>query len=89
MKTRVMGLHIPGYHLLIASVNKFAKDDCVTLSLSVSFVFLLSIIPFSTLSILIFDFIKGFFVNNAALSGNISEVLAEEINHIIPFVSKG
>ena len=84
-----MRLHIPGYHLLVASVNKFAKDDCVTLSLSISFVFLLSIIPFSTLSILIFDFIKGFFIANAAWSSNISEVLAEEINHIIPFVSKG
>ena len=88
MKTRVMRLQIPGYHLFVASVNKFIKDDCVTLSLSVSFVFLLSIIPFSTLSILIFDLIKGFFIHNAAWANNISEVLAEEINHIIPFVSK-
>ncbi len=71
-----------------AALNKFDKDDCVTLSLSVSFVFLLSIIPFSTLSILIFDLIKGFFIANSAFSGNISEVLAEEINHIIPFVTK-
>ena len=60
----------------------------MTLSLSVSFVFLLSIIPFSTLSILIFDFIKGYFITNAAWASNISEILAEEINHIIPFVSK-
>ena len=88
MKTRVMRHHIPGYHLLVASVNKFVKDDCVTLSLSVSFVFLLSIIPFTTLSILIFDFVKGYFITNAAWSGNISEILAEEINHVIPFVSK-
>ena len=88
MKTRVMRYHIPGYHLLVASVNKFVKDDCVTLSLSVSFVFLLSIIPFTTLSILIFDFVKGYFISNTAWSGNISEILAEEINHIIPFVSK-
>jgi membrane protein len=83
-----MRLHIPGYHLLVASMNKFAKDDCVTLSLSISFVFLLSIIPFSTLSILIFDLVKGYFISNAAWAGNISEVLADEINHIIPFVSK-
>ena len=82
-----MRLHIPGYHLFVASVNKFVKDDCVTLSLSMSFVFLLSIIPFTTLSLLIFDFVKGFFITNAAWSGNISEILAEEINHIIPFVS--
>lgn len=88
MKTRVMRYHIPGYHLLLASVNKFLKDDCVTLSLSVSFVFLLSIIPFTTLSILIFDFVKGYFISNAVWAGNISEILAEEINHIIPFVSK-
>jgi membrane protein len=88
MRTRVMRLHIPGYHLLVASMNKFAKDDCVTLSLSISFVFLLSIIPFSTLSILIFDLVKGYFISNAAWAGNISEVLADEINHIIPFVSK-
>jgi hypothetical protein len=50
----------------------------VTLSLSVSFVFLLSIIPFTTLSILIFDLIKGLFISNAAWVGNISEVLAEK-----------
>ncbi len=60
----------------------------MTLSLSVSFVFLLSIIPFSTLSILVFDFIKGYFTAHTAWAGNLSETLAEEINHIIPFVSK-
>ncbi|MEE9496443.1 MAG: YhjD/YihY/BrkB family envelope integrity protein, partial [Desulfobacterales bacterium] len=88
MKTRVMSLNIPGYNLFSTSLNKFIKDDCVTLSLSVSFVFLLSIIPFTTLSVLIFDLVKGFFISNAAWAGNISEVLAEEIKHIIPFVTK-
>ena len=77
MKERVLRLNIPGYNLFSAALNKFDKDDCVTLSLSVSFVFLLSIIPFSTLSILIFDLIKGFFISNAAFNGNISEVLTE------------
>ena len=88
MKTRVMGIHIPAYNLLATSLKKFIKDDCVTLSLSVSFVFLLSIIPFTTLSILIFDLVKGFFFANAAWAANTSEILAEEVNHIIPFVSK-
>ena len=88
MKTRVMHLNIPGYNLFTTSLNKFDKDDCVTLSLSVSFVFLLSIIPFTTLSILIFDLVKGLFISNTAWVNNISEILAEEINHIIPFVSK-
>ena len=88
MKAHTIRFNIPGYNLFSASLSKFDKDDCVTLSLSVSFVFLLSIIPLSTLSILIFDLIKGFFINNSSFSGNISEVLAEEINHIIPFVTK-
>ena len=88
MKTRTMHLYIPGYNLLSTALTKFARDDCVTLSLSISFVFLLSIIPFTTLSILIFDFVKGFFVSNAAWAGNISQTLTEEINHIIPFISK-
>jgi uncharacterized BrkB/YihY/UPF0761 family membrane protein len=88
MKTRVMYLYIPGYNLFSAALTKFARDDCVTLSLSISFVFLLSIIPFSTLSILIFDLVKGFFISNAAWAVNICETLAEEINHIIPFISK-
>jgi membrane protein len=88
MKTRVMHLNIPGYNLFSTALTKFAQDDCVTLSLSISFVFLLSIIPFSTLSILIFDLVKGFFVSSAGWAGNISETLAEEINHIIPFISK-
>ena len=83
-----MRFNIPGYNLFSTSLRKFVKDDCVTLSLSVSFVFLLSIIPFTTLSILIFDLVKGFFISNTVGAGNISEILAEEINHIIPFVSK-
>ncbi|MGD8991848.1 MAG: hypothetical protein PVI00_10390 [Desulfobacterales bacterium] len=49
MKTRVMRLYIPGYHLFVVSVNRFVKDDCVTLSFS--FVFLLCIISFTTLSL--------------------------------------
>ena len=88
MKTRVMRLNVPGLNLFSTSLSKFVKDDCVTLSLAVSFVFLLSIIPFTTLSILIFDLVKGIFISNAAWVNNISETLAEEINHIIPFVSK-
>jgi YihY family inner membrane protein len=88
MKTRTMHLYIPGYNLWSTALTKFVQDDCVTLSLSISFVFLLSIIPFTTLSILIFDFVKGFFVSNAAWAGNIPETLTEEINHIIPFISK-
>lgn len=37
-----------GYKLFTLSAREFVRDDCFTLSLSISFVFLLSIIPFAT-----------------------------------------
>lgn len=84
----IMGIRIPGSRLLPAAASKFAEDDCVTLALSISFVFLLSIIPLTTLSILLFDFIRHTFFVRTAWSGNIAEMLADEIVQIIPFVSK-
>jgi uncharacterized BrkB/YihY/UPF0761 family membrane protein len=83
-----MYLNIPGYNLFSTALTKFARDDCITLSLSISFVFLLSIIPFTTLSILIFDLVKSLFVSSSMWAGNISETLTEDIGHIIPFISK-
>ncbi len=50
-----------GYKLFTLSAREFVRDDCFTLSLSISFVFLLSIIPFVTLSVLIFKSIQDAF----------------------------
>ena len=77
-----------GHKLLLVSFRKFVQDDCFTLSLSVSFVFLLSIIPFATLSILIVDFIQKLFFAQANWTGQVTEMLADEMNQVIPFVSK-
>ena len=76
------------HRLFLISVKKFMRDDCFTLSLSVSFVFLLSIIPFATLSILIVDFIQDLFFAQANWTGRVADVLADEMNQIIPFVSR-
>jgi uncharacterized BrkB/YihY/UPF0761 family membrane protein len=54
----------------------------------VSFVFLLSIIPFATLSILIVDFLQKLFFAQANWTGQVTEILADEMNQVIPFVSK-
>jgi membrane protein len=77
-----------GYKLFSVSLREFMKDDCFTLSLSISFVFLLSIIPFSTLSIFCINLIQGLFFPQINWAGTISELLADELTHIIPFVSK-
>jgi uncharacterized BrkB/YihY/UPF0761 family membrane protein len=56
--------------------------------LSISFVFLLSIIPFATLSILIFDLIQNQLFAHTGWAGRVTELLADELNQVIPFVSR-
>ena len=70
------------------SFRKFVEDDCFTLSLSISFVFLLSIIPFATLSVLIVDFVQKLLFAEATWTGQVTEMLADEMTKIIPFVSR-
>ena len=77
-----------GYKLFSVSFKKFLEDDCFTLSLSVSFVFLLSIIPFATLSILVFDLIQQLFFSHTNWAGQVTDLLADELNQVIPFVSR-
>ena len=77
-----------GYKLLTVAARKFVQDDCFTLSLSISFVFLMSIIPFATLSILVFDMIQRLLFAQANWTGQITEMLADEIIQVIPFVSR-
>ena len=77
-----------GYKLFSVSFKKFLEDDCFSLSLSVSFVFLLSIIPFATLSILVFDLIQKLFFAHTNWAGQVTDLLAEELNQVIPFVSR-
>ena len=90
MVAKIMALrhNFVGHRLLVISFRKFLQDDCFTLSLSVSFVFLLSIIPFATLSILIVDFFQKLFFAQANWTGQVTEIIADEMNQVIPFVSR-
>lgn len=90
MVARILDLrhHFVGHKLFIISFRKFLQDDCFTLSLSVSFVFLLSIIPFTTLSVLIVDLFQQLFFSQANWTGQVTEMLADEMNQVIPFVSQ-
>ncbi len=90
MVAKILGLHrhFVGHRLFVISFRKFVQDDCFTLSLSVSFVFLLSIIPFATLSILIVDLFQQLFFAQTNWTGQVTEMLADEMNQVIPFVSR-
>lgn len=77
------------FRLFSVSFEEFVKDDCFTLSLSISFVFLLSIIPLATLSVLIFNFIQNLFFSHTNWAGQITERLIDALGQVIPFVSKG
>ena len=90
MVARILDLRhrFVGHKLFIISFRKFVQDDCFTLSLSVSFVFLLSIIPFATLSILLVDVFQQLFFAQTNWTGQVTEMLADEMNQVIPFVSR-
>jgi len=90
MVVKVMALRnrFVGHKLFVIAFRKFLQDDCFTLSLSVSFVFLLSIIPFATLSILIVDFFQKLLFAQANWTGDVTEMLVDDMIQIIPFVSR-
>ena len=90
LKRQILTLrpNFSGHKLFVISFKKFLQDDCFNLSLSISFVFLMSIIPFATLSILVFDLIQNLFFAHTDWAGQATELLADELNQVIPFVSR-
>ena len=83
-----MKTNFVGYKLFSLSAREFVRDDCFTLSLSISFVFLLSIIPFATLCVLIFRSIQDAFFSHTYWAGKVTEVMTDGLVHAIPFVSR-
>ncbi|MGD9243603.1 MAG: YihY/virulence factor BrkB family protein [Desulfobacterales bacterium] len=76
------------YNVCTAALKKFFKDDCFTLSSSISFIFLFSIIPFSTLSVFVFNAIQRTVFSADIWTNSLVEMIAVELIHIIPFVTK-
>ena len=90
LKRQILTLrpNFSGHKLFVVSFKKFLQDDCFNLSLSISFVFLMSIIPFATLSLLVFDLVQNLFFAHTDWAGQATELIAYELNQVIPFVSK-
>ena len=61
------------YRIFAVSLKKFIHDDCLTMSSSVSFAFLLSIIPFATLNMFIFNLIQRIIFPESVLADTIRD----------------
>ncbi|MGD9105312.1 MAG: YihY/virulence factor BrkB family protein [Desulfobacterales bacterium] len=90
MKSRFLILNTLSiaYNVCTAALKTFLKDDCFTLSCSISFIFLFSLIPFSTLSFFIFNAIQRTIFSGDIWTNKLVEMIADELIHIIPFVTK-
>ena len=76
------------YDICISALRTFHQDDCFTLSSSISFIFLFSIIPFSTLSFFVFNAIGQAVFSADIWTNKLIEMIADELIHVIPFVTK-
>lgn len=76
------------FRIAAISGKKFYSDDCFTLSSSISFVFILSIIPFATLNLFIFSTLQKMFFPEQFMVENIKNFIAREMTHFIPLISE-
>ena len=65
--------------------KNFVQDDCVTVSSSISFVFLLAIIPFSALFLFLLKMFQTIFLPEL-FPDNLVAVMVQDINMLIPFI---
>ena len=67
--------------------RNFVRDECTTVSSSISFVFLMAIIPFSALFLFLLNLFQDLFFPGL-LPDDMVVVLVEDINRLIPFVTQ-
>lgn len=67
--------------------RNFVLNDCTTISASISYVFLLAVIPFSALFLFILSVFQRTILHGV-FSENMVDIMVENINQIIPFVPK-
>ena len=79
--------HFFFFKAFIIAGRNFVRDECVTISSSISFVFLMAIIPFSALFLFLLNLFQNVFMPGL-LPDNLVTVLVEDINRAIPFVTQ-
>lgn len=77
------------YAIFRNAVRKFIDDDCITLATSVSFVFLLSLVPFSSLTVYIISMVQAWlFPIHEGWGQLVKEIYTDEMTQMIPFISR-
>ncbi|MCB9482295.1 MAG: YihY/virulence factor BrkB family protein [Desulfobacteraceae bacterium] len=74
------------FTILWDALLKFKEDDCITLASAISFVFMLSLIPFLTLAAKIFSLVQNSLIYSHHHI-NQMDLIIKELHEIIPFVS--
>jgi membrane protein len=75
------------YKAFAIAGRNFKQDDCVTVCSSISFVFLLAIIPFSALFLFILNMIHDVFLPGL-FPDDLVMVLVQDIHRLVPFISE-
>lgn len=75
------------YRVFDIAGRNFFLNDCTTISASISYVFLLAVIPFSALFLFIFSIFQRTMLYGL-FPENMVDIMVENINQLIPFVSK-
>lgn len=77
------------YNILKKAVGKFIDDDCVTLATSISFVFLLFLVPFSSLTVYIISMVQTWILPiHDGWGQSVKDIFTEEMAQVIPFISR-
>ena len=75
------------YRVFLIAGRNFVRNDCTTISSSISFVFLLAVIPFSALFLFVLNLLQHLFLPEL-FPGDMVGILVEDIHQLIPFVSR-
>lgn len=82
-------MNIESYTIIRKAVRKFIDDDCITLATSISFVFLLSLVPLSLLMVYIISMLQAwFFPIHDGWGQLVKEIYTKEMSQMIPFISR-
>ncbi len=76
------------WRIFSRTMRDFVGHDGFTMASSIAFFFLLSFIPFSSLCLFVFTKIQKLVFTDAQWGKFVSQMLMDEIGHVIPFVSR-
>lgn len=74
--------------ILSRSFRRFVEDDCMLLASAIAFGFLLSLIPFFTLSLMVTEAIHHLLGTKSLLTSEAIRMLTDNMVRVVPFISR-